>query len=117
MPGARGQATPCPVCQPRPPAGFQADAASIQLDDLDEAIYERWAAEQQLEDPGAPDQFLSAELHQFAADIVAEVLPDDPVAQQAVIRKAMALGINVDDAAGPMGDNIIAIFNRFPRRS
>jgi len=87
------------------------------VDDLVAAIYERWVAEQQHEDPGSPDQFFSAELHQFAADIVAEILPDDPVAQQAVIRKAMALGINVDDAAGPMGDNVIAILNRLPRRS
>jgi hypothetical protein len=87
------------------------------VDDLVAAIYERWVAEQQHEDRGSPDQFFIAELHQFAADIVAEILPDDPVAQQAVIRKAMALGTNVDDAAEPMGDNFVAILNRLPRRS
>ena len=123
--GCKGAGDPCPVCNaagsqaapPQPPAGFQAAAAGVQVDDLVAAIYERWVAEQQHEDRGSPDQFFIAELHQFAADIVAEILPDDPVAQQAVIRKAMALGINVGDAAGPMGDNVIAILNRLPRRS
>ena len=118
--GCPGPGDPCPVCNsagskavpPRCPAGFQK-----QVDDLVAAIYERWVAEQQHEDRGSPDQFFIAELHQFAADIVAEILPDDPVAQQAVIRKAMALGTNVDDAAEPMGDNFVAILNRLPRRS
>jgi len=117
-----GPGDPCSACNsagceaspPRYPAALQADAGGVQVDDLVAAICERWVAEQQLEEPGSPDQFFSAELHQFAADIVAEVLPDDPVAQQAVIRKAMAFGINVDDAAGPKGDKIV---DRLRRRT
>jgi hypothetical protein len=120
--GCKGAGDPCPVCNPaaseaafpQPPAGFQADVADHQVDDLVAAIYERWLAEQQHEDRGSPDQFFIAELHQFAADIVAELLPHDPVAQQAVIRKAMAFGINVDDAAGPKGDKIV---DRLRRRT
>jgi hypothetical protein len=47
-------------------------------------------------DPDAsPGQFWTAALNAFAADVVNRVLPDDPVAQAAVIRKAQAFGVDI----------------------
>ena len=70
------------------------------------------------------DDFLSEEQEEFwrvilnrlAADVVNGVLPDDPSAQHAVIRKAQALGIDIEGEAdgsplsfGP-GENVVDQF-------
>jgi hypothetical protein len=68
-------------------------ARAETVDDLVAALI---AERKRLRDEGAgPDQFWTAALNAFAADIVNRVLPDDPAAQAAVIRKAEAFGIDI----------------------
>lgn len=62
---------------------------------------------------GAPGQYWLAALNAFAADIVNRVLPDDPVAQAAVIRKARALGIDIDN---PPPGNVVSMLDHVPRK-
>ena len=65
------------------------------VDDLVAAlIAERERLRNQDGDAG-PDQFWNVALNAFAADVVNRVLPDDPIAQFAVIRKAQAFGIDI----------------------
>jgi hypothetical protein len=62
---------------------------------------------------GAPGQYWLGALNGFAADTVTRVLPDDPVAQAVVIRKARALGIHIDD---PPPGNVVNILDHVPRK-
>jgi hypothetical protein len=55
---------------------------------------------------------LSAALNAFAADVVSRILPDDPVARAAVIRKTQALGIDIGDPRG----NVVNILDHVPRK-
>lgn len=65
------------------------------------------------EPENAPGQYLSAALNAFAADVVNRILPEDPVAQAAVIRKAQELGIDIGDhRAG----NVVNMLDHMPRK-
>jgi hypothetical protein len=52
-------------------------------------------------------------LHRFAADIVSGVLPDDLFAQQSVIRKAEAMGIDIGVQTGA---NVVRLADRVRTR-
>jgi hypothetical protein len=59
------------------------------------------------------EDFWRAILSNFAADIVVRVLPDDPIAQQAVVQKAQAIGIDIGgaDQAERSGGSVVGIFD------
>jgi len=88
-----GAGAPCALCNPL----HRTHARAETVDDLIAAlIAERERLRDQEADAGPPDQFWSAALNAFAADIVNRVLPDDPVTQAKVVRKAQAFGIDID---------------------
>jgi hypothetical protein len=67
------------------------------------------------------ETFLGSTLNDFAADIVLAVLPDDPVAQQAVMRKAEAFGIDIGSSDKPEppkgdGENVIDMIEHLRKR-
>ena len=86
-----GAGAPCAVCNPL----HRDHARAETVDDLVAAVIaERERLRAQEPDAG-PDQFWTVALNAFAADIVNRVLPDDPIAQAAIIRKAEAFGIDI----------------------
>jgi hypothetical protein len=62
---------------------------------------------------GAPGQYWLGALNAFAANIVGHVLPADPGAQAAVIRKAQAFGIDIHD---PPPGNVVSMLDHVPRK-
>jgi hypothetical protein len=71
---------------------------------LDAIIHEVMQVEAEEEASVALEDGLRAILSRFAADLIDAVLPVDPIAQQAVIRKAQALGI---DVGAQSGENVV----------
>lgn len=85
-----GAGAPCPECNPLHRNHAQAET----VDDLVAAMIAERERLRDQEDAG-PDQFWTAALNAFAADVVNRVLPEIPIAQAAIIRKAQAFGIDI----------------------
>jgi hypothetical protein len=86
-----GAGAPCPICNPL----HRDHARTETVDDLVAAlIAERERLRSEAPDAGL-DQFWTAALNAFAADVINRVLPDDPIAQAAVVRKAQAFGVDI----------------------
>jgi len=67
---------------------------------LDAIIHEVMQLEAKGEASIAREDGVRAVLSRFAANLVGAVLPEDPIAQQAIMRKAQGLGIDIGAQSG-----------------
>jgi hypothetical protein len=86
-----GAGASCPRCNPL----HRDHARPETVDDLVASIIAERERLRDHDPDASPGQFWTAALNAFAADVVNRVLPDDPVAQAAVIRKAQAFGVDI----------------------
>lgn len=71
------------------------------LDEIIEAIIVRARTIENIDfEADATEQYFRAAFNEFAATLITMTLPDDPVAQEAVVRKAQALGVDFDGEYG-----------------
>ena len=97
------------ACKPKRRPG------AFQVDDLIAAICERWIAEQRLEEAEAR-RIISSAPSCTSLPPTSLRIPGSSSHATTVIRKAIALGIDIEDAAGLQGDNVIAILDHLQRR-
>jgi hypothetical protein len=65
----------------------------------------------------AQEEFWRAVIGNFAVTVVVGVLPDDPIAQHAVVRKAQAMGIDIGKEQAPRSSgNVIDMLDHLPRK-